>query len=102
MSQSIKTILENLTFVVAVSDDTVLSANLLRSPIFDMAGRYEIIQQRGYTSASLAYNDAIVKASGRYFVFAHQDVYLPSGWDTRLALIPSNKNHNWCSAPKRP
>ena len=98
MDSEISYILSQVTFVVAVSDDTVLSKNLLCSPIFKYSYTYEIIIQRDFASASLAYNDAINRASGRYVIFVHQDVYLPHEWDIRLAesiCSIEKKKVNW-------
>ena len=39
---------------------------------------------RGFASAGAAYNAGIRQAAGDLLVFAHQDVYLPEGWDQRL------------------
>ncbi len=70
--------------IVAVNDDRVLKNTLLRSP--DIDSRCQIILKRGFKSASEAYNAAISEASGRVLVFAHQDVYLPSGWLDKLLV----------------
>ena len=70
-------------FVAAVNDDAVLEANLLRSPT--IADGAPILLQRGYESASLAYNAALDEVDADLVVFTHQDMYLPDGWDSRLA-----------------
>lgn len=40
---------------------------------------------RGFGSAAAAYNAGIGRTSADILVFAHQDVYLPYGWDQMLA-----------------
>lgn len=70
------------SFVSAVNDDAVLASSLLRSP--DIAPGVELLLQRGFPSASSAYNRALEKATGNIVIFVHQDVYLPPGWLHRL------------------
>lgn len=74
----------SVTIVAAVNDDTVLEQNLLASSLASAVG-VEVILQRGAHSAAKAYNDAIERARHDVIVLAHQDVYLPEGWEIRLA-----------------
>ena len=69
--------------VAAVNDEAVLEGNLLRSP---MMARPDVRfhPRRGFTSAARAYDDALTDCTSDLVVFAHQDVYLPSGWEQRL------------------
>ena len=67
-----------VTVISAVNDDVVLRQCLLASP--DIHQVDETILQRGYTSASSAYNAAIASARNEVIIVVHQDVYLPSGW----------------------
>lgn len=66
------------SLVSAVNDNAILQSTLLRSP--DLSTAKEVILQRGYLSAALAYNDALEKAPTPLVVLAHQDVYFPNGW----------------------
>ncbi len=75
--------LKRWTLVSASNNDTVLRENLLASPDIDAA--CQVIIQRGYRSASHAYNDAIRGAKEEVIVFAHQDVYFPEGWLDNLS-----------------
>jgi hypothetical protein len=53
---------------------------------------------RGFASAGAAYNAGIRQAAGDILVFAHQDVYLPADWDSRLAAAVSQLSQsdpNW-------
>lgn len=53
---------------------------------------------RGFASAGAAYNAGIRESSGEVMVFAHQDVYLPDGWDQSLASALSQlctTDPNW-------
>jgi hypothetical protein len=53
---------------------------------------------RGFTSAGAAYNAGIRQSTGEILVFAHQDVYLPSEWDSQLAAAVSQLSQsapNW-------
>jgi hypothetical protein len=74
----IKTDTMDWSVVSAVNNDAILQSNLLKSP--DLSTASEVILQRGFSSAALAYNDALDKAATSLVVLAHQDVYFPSGW----------------------
>lgn len=71
---------ENITFIAAVNNRLVLERNLLRSPALAPGHRHELLIKEGFSSASLAYNDAIKEATGDLLVFIHQDIYLPPDW----------------------
>jgi GT2 family glycosyltransferase len=64
--------------IAAVNNEALLADCLLQSP--DLPSAEEVLLQRGFTSASLAYNDALRRATGDLLVFVHQDVFLPPGW----------------------
>jgi hypothetical protein len=66
------------TVISAVNNESVLKSNLLQSPGIKSAS--EVILQRGFSSAALAYNAAMRKAATDLLVFAHQDMYFPGGW----------------------
>ena len=70
------------TLVVAANSDTVLNQNLLKSPCID--SRCQVIVRRGFASAGAAYNSGLAEARHEIIVFAHQDVYLPPHWLSRL------------------
>jgi Glycosyltransferase like family len=72
----------NWTLISAVNNEAVLKSCLLNSSEAQAAS--EVILQTGFSSAALAYNDAIRKAKTDVLVFAHQDVYLPEGWAARV------------------
>jgi hypothetical protein len=84
------------TVISATNNEGVLKSCLLNSP--DIREASEVILQRGYASASVAYNCAIDKAKSDLLVFVHQDVYLPRGWLASLlrALnLLSTFDPNW-------
>jgi hypothetical protein len=68
--------------ISAVNDDLVLTSCLLMSP--DLARCGPVVAQRGWKSASLAYNAAIDQSTAEVMVFVHQDVFLPAGWLDKL------------------
>lgn len=85
--------------VSAVNNDQVLKSCLLSSP--DVSLATEVLLQRGYASAALAYNEALDRASTDVVVFAHQDVYLPEGWLAKLQQALewlSDHDPNWAVA----
>jgi glycosyltransferase involved in cell wall biosynthesis len=73
----------SMAVVAAVNDDRVLANNLASSP-FLSEYNVPLIAERGYDSASKAYNAGLERASAEIVIFAHQDVYLPRGWEKRL------------------
>jgi hypothetical protein len=72
-----------LGIVSAVNNDSVFAQALASSPIV-RAGRVPVRVERGHASAGRAYNCGAAQMHAEYIVFAHQDVYLPAGWDEKL------------------
>jgi hypothetical protein len=73
--------------VVAVNNEATLAKNLLRSPLLSKAG-VSLQLQKGYPSASVAYNAALSRCENDFVIFVHQDVYIPADWeDTVLRNI---------------
>jgi hypothetical protein len=70
----------------AANDKKILARNLLRSPEVD-EGRVPITVIWDARSASVAYHDAISKATSDILVFAHQDIYFPEGWFAQLQRV---------------
>jgi hypothetical protein len=77
-------LVEQLHIVAAVNDEEILANNLARSPLV-AGGQVPLSCYRGAPSASAAYNRGIDESSAPIIVFAHQDVFLPEGWEHRLA-----------------
>ena len=75
----------SLAVVAAVNDDKVLRDNLAMSPMIN-EDRVPLIAERGYQSAARAYNAGLDKVTADIVIFAHQDVYLPRGWDKKLLM----------------
>jgi len=67
-----------------VNQPGILAANLAASPAL-MARPDRLTVMRDQPSASVAYNRGLDQTEADYVVFAHQDVYLPQGWDVTLA-----------------
>lgn len=72
-------------FAVAVASNNaeILNANLRRSPMIE-AGHIPLHIEEDAPSASIAYNRLLDVIDADIVVFAHQDVYLPLGWDSLL------------------
>jgi hypothetical protein len=68
------------TIAVSVNNDEVLEQNLLLSPGLLNGGLNQLVIQRDFPSASLAYNSAIDQANNDIIIFVHQDIYLPDTW----------------------
>lgn len=68
------------------NSDSTLERDLLRSPDI-AAGNVSITVIRGAGAASSAYHHAIGAADADVLIFAHQDVYFPSGWFGRLQSL---------------
>jgi hypothetical protein len=67
--------------VAAVNDHASLIRDLSASRC--ASGRIVIVE--GQSSAGAAYNTGMHKCSEEIVAFVHQDVYLPMGWEQRLA-----------------
>ena len=88
--------LSEWTLIVAVNHEDVLQSTLLRSP--DVDDRCQLVLKRSYSTAGQAYNAGIAEAKNEVLVFAHQDVYLPQGWLSRLrrSLVQlDNRDSDW-------
>lgn len=72
-----------ITVVAAINDWTVAKTNLCASPLLQR-GVAQFIPAEGFASAPLAYNYGLMRADGKLLVFAHQDVYVPEGWERFL------------------
>lgn len=86
-----------LVIVAAVNDDDILKQNLLASPMVAKGG-VKVICERGHACAGKAYNAGLSQTDADYVIFAHQDVYLPTGWDLRLIQATETlcrTNPNW-------
>jgi SAM-dependent methyltransferase len=75
---------EALSFVVCVSDEARLSANLLSSPCLLAGSPHEVIALRHCPSAAEGLNEGLRRANNRLVICVHQDVYLPRGWPERF------------------
>lgn len=73
-----------LAVVAAVNDEATLARNLAASPLI-ASGRVSLTPIRGARCASAAYNAGLDATDAPLVVFAHQDVWLPPGWETGLA-----------------
>jgi SAM-dependent methyltransferase len=73
-----------LAFVVCVSNEAILQANLLSSPCLSSGSRHEVLLMRGCRSAADGLNEGIARAKHGMVVCVHQDVYLPAGWPERF------------------
>jgi len=74
-----------LSFVACVSNGRVLEGNLLASPCLQPSSPFEIILFKNCPSAADGLNLGIHRAKHEWVVCVHEDVYLPGGWDRRLA-----------------
>jgi hypothetical protein len=88
--------LSQYKIVVAVNNDKILAENLARSTAYS---KLEVQILRGCQSASIAFNEVLDSTRCRYFIFVHQDVYLPESWLTRMDdlidKIQSSIGENW-------
>lgn len=74
----------NVTFVVNRNNAAIFDRNFAASPCLEGIRPDRIIVQEGFSSAAIAYNDAIEKAETDIIIFAHQDVYFPRDWLANL------------------
>ncbi len=76
--------LTSVTFVVAVNNRALCNANFLVSPCLRPPHDHQTLLQENFSSAAVAYNDAIERAVNDLVVFCHQDVLLPEAWLLQL------------------
>jgi GT2 family glycosyltransferase len=84
------------TVICAANNEQVLQSCLLNSP--DIGDVAEVILQKGYASAAVAYNSGLQEAKTDLVVLIHQDVYLPKGWLAvlnRSLDVLSKVDPNW-------
>jgi hypothetical protein len=72
----------SLVVCTASNSDSVLAENLALSPMIGQGTPLHV--ERDAPSAAIAYNRALEATDAELVVFAHQDVYLPVGWDSLL------------------
>ncbi len=75
---------EPFSVVCCVSDEEILSENLLRSPDLAAGHPHELLLARRCRSAAEGLNWGLGRAQHRRVVCLHQDVYLPQGWFGRF------------------
>ena len=79
--------MKGITFAVAANSQEILDNNFMASECFEENGHpHQILIQRGFSSASKAYNDAIDKSRNDLIVFCHQDILFPKAWISQLEL----------------
>ena len=66
------------------NDARILSDNLMCSPMV-RAGGIPVDVETEARSAASGYNRFLDRTEGPFVILAHQDVYLPEGWDRLLA-----------------
>jgi len=71
--------------VACVSNGRVVQENLLASPCLRPSSPFEIILVKNCPSAADGLNLGLERARHEWVACAHQDVYLPGGWDRQLA-----------------
>jgi hypothetical protein len=72
-----------IAVAAAVNDRAILANCLARSP--DIAsGTLTLKTYEGFATAGIAYNQALDECEAPWLLFAHQDVYLPSGFAVRI------------------
>ena len=74
----------DIAIVAACNNEAILNANLRRSPLLAEGGA-PLHAEWNAPSAAVAYNRGLKATNAGLVVFAHQDVFLPRGWETVLA-----------------
>jgi hypothetical protein len=73
-----------LSFVVCLSDESVLDANLMASPCLEPGTPHDVVAIRNAPSAAAGLNLGLDRAQHDSIVYVHQDVFLPKGWDHQV------------------
>ena len=82
----------NWSLITASNDAAVLKTCLASSPCVGHAHDFQVM--RGFGCAGAAYNAGMRKAGAEVIVFAHQDVYLPCGWEEGLSKAVERLSDN--------
>jgi hypothetical protein len=90
----------SVSFVIPISDENIFTNNLFSSPLIinNNYKNIEVIQQRGYKSASKAYNEGIDISKNDIIVCAHQDMIFPEFWLNelnRFIIYLNEADPNW-------
>lgn len=72
----------DMVVICSVDNRDFLSRCLMRSPDV-VAGSLPVVTVEGSTSMTKAYNEGLSRTDRTICLFAHQDVYLPEGWQAR-------------------
>lgn len=72
----------DMVVICAVDNREFLSRCLMLSPDV-AAGSLPVVTVEGATSMTRAYNEGLARTDRTLCIFAHQDVYLPKGWQAR-------------------
>ena len=73
-----------MAFGCVSNNEGILAFNLKRSPVV-RSGRVSLFVEENPVSPSKGYNRILKRAQSPIMILAHQDVYLPSGWEELLA-----------------
>jgi hypothetical protein len=71
-----------MVIICAVDNRDFLTQCLMRSPDV-VEGHLPVVTVEGATSMSNAYNQGLSRTDRTLCIFAHQDVYLPRGWQSQ-------------------
>jgi hypothetical protein len=75
-----------LSFVAGISDDVILGNNFLASPcVAGPDSPHQAILVRGGPNVCAKLNFGLERGGNQWAVCMHQDVWLPPGWDLKLA-----------------
>jgi hypothetical protein len=75
-----------LSFVAGISDDAILHNNLMASPcVAGPDSLHQTILVRDGPNVGAKLNFGLERANSEWVVCLHQDVWLPPGWDVRMA-----------------
>jgi glycosyltransferase involved in cell wall biosynthesis len=71
----------DFALVAAVNDPQIQARDIGASPFIGST----VLAERGHPTAGVAYNAGMSRSREDVVIFAHQDVYFPRGWNSRLA-----------------
>lgn len=90
--------IENISFIIPVSNEEILHQNFLASELFQSQGWHQMIFQKNFDSAGKAYNDGMKRSYYEMVICCHQDVLLPANWlvDLKRSLdYLAHHDPNW-------
>jgi hypothetical protein len=93
-SPTLMSSLPKITIAAAVNNRKVYEMNLIASPSLTGSMAQELLIRENFASAASAYNEVLEYSRNDIIVLAHQDIYFPESWLSKLRSALSYLERN--------